>query len=57
MGSLGSRRAPAAEGRAGLLLAIADTAVGDEVAGWGALAGPMRAAAIAGDPFWVLQTG
>lgn len=52
MGSLGSSRAPVAEGRAGPLLAMADTVVGGEVAGCGALAGPMRAAAIAGDPFW-----
>lgn len=60
LGLLGSRRVPAAGGGAGPPLAMAGAVVaGDMVGlggGWGALAGCVGAAAVAGGPFWTPGT-
>lgn len=52
VGLWGSRRMLVAEGRAGLLLAMAGAG-----GSWGAQAGPMGAVAVVGDPFWAPGTG
>lgn len=55
VGLLGSRRVPTPEGRAGPPLAMVGAMVREVVGSggsWGALAGCMGAAAIAGNPSW-----
>lgn len=51
MGSLGSRKMPAAEDRSGPLLAMAGAMVGKGGA-WGAPAGSLGTVEVAGSPFW-----
>lgn len=52
VGLLGSRRVPAAEGRAGPPVAGMLAAVSEVGGGWGALAGCAGAAVVAGGRFW-----
>lgn len=52
MGLLGSRRVPAAEGKAGPPVAGMLAAVSEVGGGWGALAGCAGAAVVAGGRFW-----